>query len=108
MNRPIYETGEDKLNEQKVAEQIVAARPVMLQKLPPRHAMDYAAVGDNGIKFFLEIKCRTFEKAKYPTTMCGMDKVLYAVFVRASVSALRREVVFVRAVDGRISIYFDE
>lgn len=78
MNRPIYETGEDKLNEQKVAEQIVAARPVILQKLPPRHAMDYAAMGDNGIKFFLEIKCRTFEKAKYPTTMVGMDKVLYA------------------------------
>ena len=78
MNRVIYETDADKLNEQKVAERIVAARPYSLHKLPPRHAMDYAAIDENGIRAFVEIKCRTFEMGKYPTAMIGMDKVLYA------------------------------
>ena len=104
MNRPIYETGEDKLNEQKVAEQIVAARPVMLQKLPPRHAMDYAAVGDNGIKFFLKLSAAHLRRLNI-RQRCA---VWIKCYMPASVSALRREVVFVRAVDGRISIYFDE
>jgi hypothetical protein len=76
--RPIYETKADKANEQKVAEKITAARGYMMEKLARMHQMDYAAFSTGGLKAFIEIKCRTNPMAKYPTTMCGMDKVLYA------------------------------
>jgi hypothetical protein len=76
--RPIYETKADKANEQKVAEKITAARGYMMEKLARMHPMDYAAFSTGGLKAFIEIKCRTNSMAKYPTTMCGMDKVLYA------------------------------
>lgn len=84
MNRPIYETKADKANEEKVAEKITAARGYMMEKLPRLHQMDYAAFSTEGIKAFIEIKCRTNPMAKYPTTMCGMDKVLYARHVYRS------------------------
>jgi hypothetical protein len=66
------------MNEQKVAEKIVAARPYMLQKLPRLHPMDYVAIEEGKIKAFIEIKCRTFPMAKYDTTMIGFQKVSYA------------------------------
>jgi hypothetical protein len=78
MNRPLYETGTDRVNEQKVADKISAARPYELCKLPRLHAMDYVALQDNKVKAFIEIKCRNVAKHKYPTTMVGFEKVAEA------------------------------
>lgn len=82
--RPKYETNKDVANEKNVAEKIAAARGYMMVKLPPMHPMDYAAFSTEGIKAFIEVKCRNVDKAKYDTMMIGMEKVLWARQVKQS------------------------
>lgn len=78
MNRPIYETKADVANEERVAELITEKRGYMMVKLPRLAQLDYAAFSADGLKALIEIKCRRNTMTKYPTTMIGFDKVLYA------------------------------
>lgn len=78
MNRADYYTKQDEENEEAVAKIITQSRGYMMEKMKKMHPMDYAAFTTDGLKAFVEIKCRTNPVAKYPTTMCGMNKVIFA------------------------------
>lgn len=78
MNRADYYTKQDEANEEAVARLITQSRGYMMEKMKKMHPMDYAAFSTEGLKAFIEIKCRTNEMAKYDTTMCGMNKLVFA------------------------------
>ena len=68
MNRPLYETQQDKIAEARVAKKIAdkwGCKPI---KLRPTYIVDYALISANGFVSFMEVKCRNY-------TMSEMDKM---------------------------------
>jgi hypothetical protein len=59
MNRPLYETKQDLLNEQAVASALEAAWNCNLRKLPIKYQLDFVAERRSRAVAFCEIKCRT-------------------------------------------------
>ena len=73
---PKYETKESLQREAEVAARIEQTHGVELEKLNPVYRLDYAALRDGKVSSFIEIKCRTFERDKYPTLMINAHKVV--------------------------------
>lgn len=73
-----YSKPSDDINEQSVADKIAKQRGYNLIKLNKFHPMDFVCYKGWDLVNLIEVKCRTFEMAKYDTTMIGLDKVTYA------------------------------
>jgi hypothetical protein len=75
---PKYETEQSLRGESAVAKLIEERRDVSLEKLNPVYRLDYAAFRNGEVTSFLEIKCRTFERDKYETTLINAHKIMSA------------------------------
>ena len=76
--RPMYESANDLKNEEAVKKFIEDKHGVTLEKLPIKYRLDYAAFTDGLVTSFIEVKCRTFERNKYPSAMLSADKFMAA------------------------------
>jgi hypothetical protein len=76
--RPIYENAETLQAEKAFAESIEAVTGFELIKLPIKYQLDYAALEDDMVKAFLELKCRTNARNAYPDYAISLHKYLAA------------------------------
>lgn len=74
MNRPIYETQNDRTAERKVAELVAAKRGLTAYAMPLRYAVDFAFCRGRVIEWWVEVKCRTNPREKYPTYLLSLGK----------------------------------
>lgn len=80
MNRPVYETQEDRSRERAVAERLAALSGTRALAMPLRYDVDYALVDDQErVRRWLEIKCRTNNRDAYPTYLLSYGKYLKLV-----------------------------
>jgi len=75
---PTYETDTDRVNEQAVRSLLEKKHGLLLHKIKPIYGLDFAGFKDGKLTHFIEVKCRTFEKEKYETTVINAHKVLAA------------------------------
>ena len=54
--RPMYESDRDRINEDRIARRIEKAWRLELKKLPVSYKLDFAAVRDNVIVGWIEVK----------------------------------------------------
>lgn len=82
MNRPLYETQQDKLAEARVAKKIAdkwGCKPI---KLRPTYIVDYALISANGFVSFMEVKCRNYTMSEMDSMggfMISLDKLAKGV-----------------------------
>jgi hypothetical protein len=70
----LFETEIDLLHERAVADVLEILWRCQLVKRAPTDPCDYNAVRDDKLMSVIEIKCRTSEKARYPTVYVSHDK----------------------------------
>lgn len=75
MARPWYESGGDLANEGEVAKKIASMYRARLHKLKPKYGVDYLALRYERPWAYMEIKCRTTDRLKYPTYLISVDKI---------------------------------
>jgi hypothetical protein len=78
MNRPIYETEDDLSNERRVANLLERKWKCNLVKLQPRDEFDFAAVREDTVTGFVEVKHRQVPTWQYPNYFISMKKILAA------------------------------
>ncbi len=78
MNRPTYETAQDRSNERKLASLIERTHGCMLQKMPIKLHLDYMATRDGRAVAFIEMKQRKTAMRQYPTYMLSLLKAIQA------------------------------
>jgi len=104
MNRPLYETQQDRLAEARVAKKVAdkwALRPI---KLRPTYVVDYALMKENTCAGFMEVKCRNYtmsEMDKMGGFMISLDKLAKGIQL-----ARIGRVVFTIAVSAKGVIYY--
>lgn len=76
--RLIYENTETRANERETSKRLEEKWSCGLVKLPRHYVMDYAAVRNDKVVSFVEIKCRTNAMEHYPTYMVAAHKPLKA------------------------------
>lgn len=75
MNRPIYESEEDRVNEQALADYLAERHDLLMYKMPIKLHLDYFATrGGRGVGFF-EMRRRKVNMHQYDTMMLGMHKI---------------------------------
>lgn len=70
-----HETTKDLVNERAVLDILCKQWKCSAFKLPERYELDFALLRDGKLKCFVEVKCRTFAQATYPTAVVGFRKV---------------------------------
>lgn len=76
MNRPRYETAEDRVSEAEVAEAIADKYSFELERKPELSMFDYRMqAAPNGYTLNAEIKCRDFKWGKYQTVILSAHKL---------------------------------
>ena len=75
MNRPIYDSEEDRKNEQAMADFIGAKYRLTMHKMPMKLYIDYIGIQNGKAKAFFEMRQRGNAMRQYPTFMLGMHKV---------------------------------
>lgn len=78
MNRPLYETADDRLNERKIAEKIERRGRCILVKLPMCYIIDFGAMRDNKFIAWLEVKQRYRAFGKYANCFFSLLKLMRA------------------------------
>ena len=84
MSRPIYETQADRDNEQNIAGIVEARFNCTLHKMPMKYILDFAAVRDNAVVAFVEVRQRKIPSTQYDEYMISMNKLTAAQeYIRA-------------------------
>lgn len=78
MTRPLYETQQDRDNEQAMARIMEARWKCTLHKMPIKYTLDFAAQKDGRVIGFVEMRQRRIPMHKYSTYMIALHKVLKA------------------------------
>jgi hypothetical protein len=78
MSRPLYETQQDRDNEQAMARIISARYGCTMHKMPMKYTLDYAAQKDGRVIGFVEMRRRRIPMHKYSTYMIALHKVIKA------------------------------
>lgn len=78
MTRPMYETAQDRQNEQELAQLIEQSFRCTLTKLPLKYTLDFTAVRDGRVVAFLEMRQRKTRMRQYPTYMIALHKIMKA------------------------------
>lgn len=78
MNNPVYETSDDRKNEQSTMEYIATKWGCKPEKMPPFSKIDYAITRNGVVHAMAEVKNRKAETAKYDTLYISMSKVVEA------------------------------
>ena len=78
MNRPLYETQQDRDNEQNIARVIENEFTCQLTKMPIKLSLDYMATRDGSAVAFIEARRRKTPMQQYPTYMISLYKVMMA------------------------------
>lgn len=76
--RPLYETQQDRDNEQQIADVIMAEFNCQLTKMPIKLSLDYMATRDGAAVAFIEARRRKTPMQQYPTYMISLYKVMMA------------------------------
>ncbi len=71
--RPMYESDRDRINEDRIARRIEKAWRLELKKMPVSYKLDFAAVRDNVIVGWIEVKRRRI-LPKWRTVMLSISK----------------------------------
>lgn len=98
MGRPLYETSRDSDNERKVAEQIGSCTGSVMKKNPKAYPIDWCAYKSSKLTAWIEIKCRSNAKDKYPTLLLSYHKIVDGINLSATSGA--SFMLFVRFTDG--------
>lgn len=75
---PLYETAQDRENEERVRVVLTRAWGCHMMKLPPSYILDYGVYRDGELAALCEIKCRTFAVDRYPDLWVTGHKILAA------------------------------
>ena len=78
MSRPIYETQQDRDNEQALAELIERSFSCTMHKMPMKYTLDFAAVRGGKVVAFLEMRQRRIPMRQYDTYMIALHKIMKA------------------------------
>lgn len=78
MARQIYESEQDRINEQRLADVIRGAYNCELHKMPMKLSLDFMATRGGEAVAFFEMRQRRNLMAAYPTYMISMYKVMMA------------------------------
>lgn len=78
MNRPLYETQQDRDNEQRLAKIIEQKHNCALHKMPIKLSLDYMATRDGMAVAFFEMRQRKNRMHHYETYMLSLYKVVQA------------------------------
>jgi len=73
--RPIYETRENRQEEQDVADRLAAAWKATILSLPKLAKVDRLVISNGMARGWLEIKCRRNRMDAYPTYMISSRKI---------------------------------
>ena len=76
--RPLYETQQDRDNEQALSSIIEAEFNCQLTKMPIKLSLDFMATRDGSAVAFIEARQRKTPMLQYPTYMISLYKVLMA------------------------------
>jgi hypothetical protein len=78
--RPTYETSGDLEKETLAVKKFIASfgGDVDFAKLPIQYKMDFCLIHNRMVRTFVEVKCRTNEKAAYSTYIISMSKIVAA------------------------------
>lgn len=76
--RPVYERPLDRDNEGQLAQLVTQKWKCTMSKLRDKSAFDYAAIRNDDVMAFIEMKTRKNEMHKYPTYMISFTKVFKA------------------------------
>lgn len=78
MNRPIYESQQDRDNERRLADAIERKHDCVLHKMPMKLSLDYMATRDGSAVAFFEMRQRKNKMHAYPTYMISLYKAMMA------------------------------
>lgn len=78
MSRPLYESQQDRDNEQRLADAIERQHNCVLHKMPTKLSLDYLATRDGAAVAFFEMRNRRNKMHAYPTYMLSLYKVMMA------------------------------
>ena len=78
MSRPIYETQQDRDNEQGIARIVEHRFGCTLHKMPMKYTLDFAAVRNDSVVAFIEARQRKIAMNRYPTYMLSLYKATQA------------------------------
>ena len=76
--RPLYETQQDRDNEQALSSIIEAEFNCQLTKMPIKLSLDFMATRDGSAVAFIEARQRKTKMLQYPTYMISLYKVMMA------------------------------
>ena len=75
MSRPFYETKRDRTNEIAAIKMMVGDK-YDIRKLPVQYNVDFALFKDQKLAYWVEVKCPTHTKDKYPTFIISAAKII--------------------------------
>ena len=78
MNRPLYETEQDRINESAIRGKIEAHYGCILSKMPMKLSLDFMALRNGKAVAFLEMRQRKIAMNTYPTYMLSLYKATQA------------------------------
>lgn len=78
MNRPLYETEQDRINESAIRGKIEAHYGCILSKMPMKLSLDFMAMRNGKAVAFLEMRQRKIAMNTYPTYMLSLYKATQA------------------------------
>jgi hypothetical protein len=78
MSRPMYETQQDRDNEQALARLIAERFNCVMHKMPIKYTLDYAATRNNDVVAFVEMRRRKIPMERFDTYMIALHKVIKA------------------------------
>jgi len=78
MNRPLYETEQDRVNENAIRGKIEAHYGCILSKMPMKLSLDFMALRNGKAVAFLEMRQRKTPMNRYPTYMLSLYKATQA------------------------------
>jgi len=84
MNRPVYETQQDRANERDVALALERAWRCDMRQLPRMYPCDLVAYRGSEAKALIEVKRRKIKMGQYPTLHIGLGKIASLTSLRAT------------------------
>ena len=78
MNRPLYESQQDRDNERRLADAIERKHNCTLHKMPIKLSLDFMATRDGAAVAFFEMRQRKNKMHAYPTYMISLYKAMMA------------------------------
>jgi hypothetical protein len=78
VSRPLYETEQDRQNEQALATLVSERFNCTMHKMPMKYTLDFAAARDGEVVAFLEMRQRKINRDRFDTYMISLNKILRA------------------------------